>query len=199
MRRFSALVALACVVAAVPAGAQEERAALAGKIDTAVAQATSYRVRVTSAAGRGSIWTMVRAQKRTKVVDTDPVWGVVTEMIFADGRGYTRTGGEWRVLQPRNRPAGEPSPAQTFLNMVKITPLPDRVENGVTVGAYQMDMHPPTVTPSMEMPVTFTCTYDKATYLPRSCRNDVVTETFEGWNDPANVVDVPVVAAPISR
>src|ERR1700680_582141 len=143
MHRFSAFVALACVVAAVPAGAQEDRGALAGRIEAAMAQATSYRVRVTPAAGTGSIWTMVRAQKRTHVVDTDPVGGVVTEMVFADGRGYERTGGEWRVLPHRNQTAGEPSPAKKFLDMTKITPLPDRVENGVTVGAYEMDIRLP--------------------------------------------------------
>jgi hypothetical protein len=207
MRRFSALVVLACVVAAVPAGAQEERAsllagaglpaALAAKIGAAMAQATSFRVRST-AGGAGRILTMVRAQKRTKVVDTDPVTGVVTETVFADGRAYTRTsGGDWRLVD-RPRPAtDDPSPAKKFWDMTKITPLPDRVENGVTVGAYQMDMHLPVTTQSTET-LTFTCTYDKSTYLPRTCGNDVVTETFEGWNDPANVIDVPVVAAPNS-
>jgi hypothetical protein len=207
MRRFSALVVLACVVAAVPAGAQEERAsllsaaglpaALAAKIGAAMAQATSFRVRLTGG-GTGRISTMVRAQKRTKVVDTDPITGVVSETVFADGRAYTRSnGGDWRLVDRPHRATDDPSPAKKFLDMTKITPLPDRVENGVTVGAYQMDLRLPVATQSAET-LTFTCTYDKTTYLPRSCGNDVVTETFEGWNDPANVVDVPVVAAPNS-
>lgn len=207
MRSAAALIVLACALGAVPAAAQHDRASLltaaglpapvAEKIGAAMAKVTSYRVRVnvTGSSGMGNTMTVVPAQKRSKVVESS--WGIVTETIFADGRGYRRVNaGDWQVLDPPHRAPGAPSAAQAFLDMTKITPLPDRVENGAAVGAYQMALHHPAVTPSMEMPVTFTCTYDKTTYLPLACANDTVTETYEGWNDPANVIDVPLVAAP---
>ncbi len=209
MRRFSAMIALAGVLAAAPAAAQEDRASLltaaglpapvAEKIGAAMANVTSYRVRVTltGSSGMDNTLTVRPAQKRSKVVESS--WGIVTEMIFADGRGYRRVNdGDWHVLDLPPRAPGAPSPAKAFLDMTKITPLPDRVENGVTVGAYQMEMRFPAITPTES--VAFTCTYDKTTYLPRACANNTSTQTFEGWNDPANIIDIPVVAAaPISH
>jgi hypothetical protein len=38
-----------------------------------------------------------------------------------------------------------------------------------------------------------TCTYDKGTYLPRTCANGFVSDAFTNWNDPANAIVVPQV------
>ena len=80
-----------------------------------------------------------------------------------------------------------------------MTALPDREEDGLTVGAFSWS--PPPM-PVEAMNETMTCSYDKATFLPRKCttvtgdRRARSVTTFSRWNDPANVVAVPPRVTP---
>ncbi|HWT05438.1 MAG TPA: hypothetical protein VN224_06755 [Xanthomonadales bacterium] len=154
----------------------------------------SFRLQLSSTSGMGGTITVVVPSKRTKAVIA--MGPMITEMVSADGHTYARTNGaDWRVTD---------SPGGSFADVAlksladpsKFRLLPDRVENGTTVGAYEMTPNPlPGASAGTQLPPV-TCTYDKTTYLPRTCTVQTMTQTFEGWNDPANVVDVPVVASP---
>jgi hypothetical protein len=74
--------------------------------------------------------------------------------------------------------------------------LPDRVEDGVTVGVYQSTGQIP-ATPMMAQSApketTVTCSYDKQTYLTKKCSDSAgqYLLTFSHYNDPANVIVLP--------
>ncbi len=164
------------------------------KIVAAMAKMSSFRVQLTSTSGMAGTITVVVPSKRTKaVVAMGPM---MTEMVSADGHTYARmNGAEWRVL---DMPGGSFADVgiKSLADPTKFHILPDRVENGTTVGVYELTPAlPPGAPASTPMP-PLTCTYDKTTYLPRACTFQTMTQTFEGWNDPANVVEVPVVPSP---
>jgi hypothetical protein len=164
------------------------------KIVAAMAKMNSFRVQLSSTNGMGGTITVVVPTKRTKaVVAMGPM---MTEMVSADGQMYARmNGADWRVV---NSPGGSFADValKSLADPSRFRILPDRVENGTTVGAYELiPALPPGASANMQLPPV-TCTYDKTTYLPRTCTAQSMTQTFEGWNDPANVVDVPVVASP---
>jgi hypothetical protein len=164
------------------------------KIVAAIAKMNSFRVQISSTNGMGGTITVVVPAKRTKaVVAMGPM---MTEMVSADGHMYARmNGAEWRVV---DSPGGSFADValKSLADPARFRILPDRVESGTTVGAYELiPALPPGVPASAQMPPV-TCTYDKTTYLPRTCTIQTMTQTFEGWNDPANVVDVPVIASP---
>jgi hypothetical protein len=78
-----------------------------------------------------------------------------------------------------------------------MTALPNRDEDGLTVGAFSWS--PPS------MPVgamTMVCSYDKTTFLLKKCttvsgdRRMRSVTTYQRWNDPANVVLVPPRVTP---
>jgi hypothetical protein len=139
-----------------------------------------------------------REQRMRTVMAIGPF---VTETIVAGGRGYARTnGGPWRLQDSTTsttsvRRAGAGLMAQVMSGM-HLHLLPDRRENGRLIGVYEVVTVPPPGAPASAHALTMTCTYDKATSLPLTCANAFVTETFGGWNDPHNRIDVPIVTAP---
>ena len=91
----------------------------------------------------------------------------------------------------------EVRPPPPIPTMLRLEPLPDRAENGVTYGAFG----------SLAMgnggvPGTMECTYDKATYLPHACTVLLQTlpvplhVTYDKWNDPSNTIEPPPGIAP---
>ena len=165
------------------------------KIAAAMNKVTSFRMRLSSTAGMGGTVVVLIPQKRSKA--TIAMGPMVNDVVMADGRMYARlNGGDWHVSDP---PAGGGLAEASLKKMVdpaNIRILPDRVENGTTVGVYEMTPSLPPGAPASMATTPMTCTYDKTTYLPRTCTFQTMTQTFEGWNDPANTIDVPVVASP---
>jgi hypothetical protein len=164
------------------------------KIVAAIAKMNSFRVQLSAPNGMGGTITVVVPAKRTKaVVAMGPM---MTEMVSADGHMYARmNGADWRVVDSTGSSFADVA-LKSLVDPSRFRILPDRVENGTTVGAYELiPALPPGAPASTQLPPA-TCTYDKTTYLPRTCTIQTMTQTFEGWNDPANVVDVPVVASP---
>lgn len=205
MSRFALACLCAFAFGLAPAGAQTTPSATptppaslppspeAAKIVAAIAKTTSYRIQLSSTTGMAGTITVVTPTKRTKAMMA--MGPMMTEMVSADGRMYMRlNGADWRTV---DAPGGSFSDAalKSLADPSKYRILPDRVENGTTVGVYEMmPTLPPGAPAGAQTPLT--CTYDKTTYLPRNCTYQNLTQTFEGWNDPANVVDVPVVASP---
>ncbi|MDQ6944279.1 MAG: hypothetical protein M3169_17415 [Candidatus Eremiobacteraeota bacterium] len=165
------------------------------KIAAAMAKVTSFRIQLSSTNGMGGTITVLVPAKRTKaVVAMGPM---MSETVSADGKMYARmNGADWRIMDVP--PGGDFTAAalKSLNDPSKFRILPDRVENGRTLGVYEMTPPPPPGASATTQMPSLTCTYDKTTYLPRTCSFQTMTQTFEGWNDPANVVDVPVVASP---
>ncbi|GEM_PF-1081774 len=180
-----------------PAAAATAPSPEALKLVSAMSKVQSFRVQISSPNGMaGTITLVMLPARRTKAVVA--IGSMMNEMVAADGRMYTRmNGGDWNVA---DLPAGGGLMGDAALKAAsdptKLHLLPDRVENGTTVGAYDVVMPLPPGAPAGMVLPPLSCTYDKTTYLPRTCTFQTMTQTFEGWNDPANVVDAPVIASP---
>jgi len=181
-----------------PAAAATAPSPEAVKIAAAMSKINSFRIQLSSTQGMGGTIVVLIPQKRTKA--TIAMGPMMNEVVMADGRMYGRmNGGDWHVSDV---PAGggnfSDAALKKMVDPASIRILPDRVENGTTVGVYEMTPPVPpgaNATAAASMP-PMTCTYDKTTYLPRTCTFQTMTQAFEGWNDPANTIDVPVVASP---
>jgi hypothetical protein len=207
MSRFALVCLCAFAFGLAPAGAQTTPSSSpvpaasvapspeAMKIVAAMAKMNSYRMQLSSSNGMAGTITVVVPTKRTKaMVAMGPM---MTEMVSADGKMYVRlNGAEWRTVDAPGGGTFSDMALKTMADPSKLRILPDRVENGTTVGVYEMTPVLPPGAPASTQMSPLTCTYDKTTYLPRSCTFQTMTQTFEGWNDPANTVDVPVIASP---
>ena len=204
MSRFVLACLCAFAFGLAPAGAQTSPAPPpavapspeAVKLAAAMSKVTSFRVQLSSAAGVAGTFTFVfLPQKRTKAVIA--MGSNLNEMVSADGRTYVRmNGGDWQLIATPPGGGFAELALKSVGDPTKIQVLPDRVENGTTVGAFDATVPAPPGAPAGIVLPPLSCTYDKTTYLPRSCTFQTTTQTFEGWNDPANVVDVPVIASP---
>ena len=165
------------------------------KIAAAMSKVNSFRMQISSATGMAGTIVVSIPQKRSKA--TIAMGPMISDVVMADGRMYGRiNGADWHVSDvPQGAGFGDTA-LKEMVDPASIRVLPDRVENGTTVGVYEMTPTLPPGAPPSAGTGPVTCTYDKTTYLPRTCRFQTMTQTFEGWNDPANVIDVPVVASP---
>ena len=107
-------------------------------------------------------------------------------------------GGAWTkfVIDP----AAAAAFAKSFTRHRSIELLPDRQEDGVTVGAIKVDA---TVTvpgsyPESSPPITVSrlavCTYDKVTFLFRACKTNTSTRQYSRYDDPSLTIEVPAEA-----
>jgi hypothetical protein len=167
----------------------------AAKLAAAFSKVTSFRMQLSTTSGMGGTITVIVPTNRTKAVIA--MGSMMNEMVMADGRTYMRSnGGDWRATDSMPGAAMAQSALKTMSDPSKFHVLPDRVENGTTVGVYEVTPPAPPGAPAGFVVPALSCTYDKSTYLPRTCTYQSLTQTFEGFNDPANVVDVPVVGSP---
>jgi hypothetical protein len=83
---------------------------------------------------------------------------------------------------------------ETFAKQIftsrQLKPLPDAVEDGVTVGMFEVTA---TFAPGMGTgrTETVTCSYDKQTYLNKRCASATLVRTYSHYNDPSLVVELP--------
>jgi hypothetical protein len=102
-------------------------------------------------------------------------------------------GGVWR---PHTfNAAGSKNALDSFLYYAQqVTALPDRREGRSQVGAFSYVSAPPNafIPPNAQIAI---CTYDKKTYLLRTCRwtnaRGYLITTYGRWNDPRNTVVIP--------
>jgi hypothetical protein len=176
-----------------PAASATAASPEAAKLIAAMSKVTSFRMQLSTTTGMGGTVTIIVPTKRTKAAFA--MGPMMSEVVMADGRMYTRTnGGDWRVTDAPATFGMADGAVKAMTDASRIHVLPDRVENGTTVGVYEVTPPAPPNAPAGYVPTALSCTYDKTTYLPRTCTYQNLTQTFEGFNDPANVVDVPVVA-----
>ncbi len=192
--RFVAVIATA-VSAAVPAGAADDLGAVTASVASAAEAVQSFVVKtevVGTTGVRGTI-TFVRP-KRMKFaysigqmsIETYLVDGVV--YIHAPQAGWRKMTLDSLQEQQQSVNIGD------TIKSAKVTLLPDRQENGATMGAMQVETTLPTAAGPIAQSAgaqPLVCTYDKATYRISVCANNVVTMTYSNYNDPANIVVLP--------
>lgn len=196
------LAAAVLFLAAVPARA-DDATAVRDRVVTALKGVQSYQMAIAGPAGMAGTTTFVKPMRSHTLMTVGPM---TMESIFVDRTIYMRmNGGAW---QTRTVPDAQQAQLKTQIEGMAadavVTPLPDRNENGTTVGAYQYTMPLPLPTSETSVkpgpPSTLICTYDKTTNLPRTCSMTMpqtamtMTMTYSHWNDPANAVDVPADA-----
>ena len=200
MRALRALGALpvACVLASgVPALAADDAAAsaaaalLTAKIDSAIANATSYRIAV---AGPSGLSLDIRSFGPDRVRIASTAGGSPSESIVVGSAMYYRSAGApWKAYPVP--PVAHMRKNRLYMGApdTLLTPLPDRTDpSGAPVGAFRS-----AAVANSQIPGTMECTYDKVTYRPRACSVVVaglassLTVTYAGWDDPANAVEPP--------
>jgi hypothetical protein len=206
-RRSAPLVFVAfCLAVSASACAGDGGAALA-RVRSALASATSVSMQST-ATTYSDIGTFVSENKSTTVVVFPNLLHTV-EAVGREGR-YERItdatttyesfdGSAWRA-QPAEKRLYETPMGKGWRGLKRgMTELPDRDEDGSTVGAFSWS--PPSM-PFGAMHQTMVCSYDKMTFLLKKCTNETGDRRFRsvtkysGWNDPANVVVVPPRVTP---
>jgi hypothetical protein len=157
------------------------------------ASVTSMRIVTSSPLGFSNTMTIVTHPRRAHMVMT--VGPITIEIYLVDNIIYQRLGsGDW---QKRTLPADAAllDLMKTFVDLSQMTVGPDETDGGTVYGTLQLDVNPaqlPGMLQTMATPnIKLVCTYDKSTYRMHQCKNDLATETFEGYNDPENVIVLP--------
>jgi hypothetical protein len=194
--RGYAAVAVACLaVAAVPAAAADDAAALSAKVDQAISAASSYRVTV---AGPNGLALDILTVGHDRVRVQSNAGGTASERVVVGTAMYFHEAGSpWTAVEISAIKRARKNLLYMGAPDTKLEPLPDRNDAGVAYGAFGSF-----AVGNGGVPATMECTYDKATYRPRACT--VVLQmlpaplrvTYDKWNDPANVVEPPPGVAP---
>ena len=179
-----------------PAGATGNAAAaeLTSRVDAAIANATSYHVTV-----RGpnlSVDIHEFGPDRVRIATTNS--GKSFESIVVGTAMYYRApGADWKAYPVP--PVARVRRNRLYMGApdTLLEPLADRTADGETLGAFRSQ-----AVANNQLPGTMECTYDKATYRPRTCTVTVqnlaapIQVAYAGWDDPANVVEPPPGVAP---
>jgi|GEM_PF-2558659 len=206
LHAFGALAVSLAVASGVPAraadsdpaavAAQAAAALLTAKVDSAIANASSYRVAV---AGPGGLSLDIRSSGTDRVKIASNAGGKASESVVIGTALYYHAAGEpWKAY---------PVPPVTHLRKNRLymgapdtllEPLADRTDAaGTTVGAFRS-----AAVANSQIPGSMECTYDKVTFRPRACSISVqglpaaIQVTYEDWNDRANAVEAPPGVAP---
>jgi hypothetical protein len=185
-----------CAAPAAAATAPIDGNALGAKIVGAMSKVQSFRLEMSGPTGSGVAGTMtveITPARRLRLVMAGNQ--SVSESISADGKLYSRlNGGGWTVQDISPTVSSDPGLVQSMMDATRIRALADRSEDGLTLGVFAITLAPPVGAAPQAMQETMTCTYDKTTFLPRTCANGYISEAFVGWNDAANAIVIPAVA-----
>lgn len=177
--RRAALAVILVSAASAPAVA-DGSADLQMKVDGALKSAKSFVVTTRYPAQNYSATLVYVAPDRSRA--TVAVNANTTDVVTVGQTIYSSKNGA--PFEKSALPA-ETGPRPPGPGSVKVTAVhADITSAGTTYGAFV------TVVPLGTL-VSLTCTYQKKTYRLVRCANEDVSQTYEGYNDPANVVDVP--------
>jgi len=191
MTSLRSFIAGALLAVLVPVAAwADDAAALRQKLVAGLSGVSSMRIVMTLA---GSTATMVvrptGTDHRTFAVHMQMHGPTLAmEMFIVDGFMYQSINGSRWERRPLPDPRSAVHLGPAFGDPGTVTPLPDRVEDGVTYGAFTES--PPASVPSGLM--TFTCTYEKSSGRLHSCESPLGTMTYGGYNDPGNLPAIPL-------
>jgi hypothetical protein len=145
---------------------------------------------------KGSL-TFVRPMKIKSVLS---IGGQSIESYLIDGVAYVRGGTGWQKtkIDPGQSPQLSVNLADS-LKPANVTLMPDRQENGMSVGVFAVDTPQPAAggptTPAPAAPMHTVCTYDKGSYRLKTCTNSYMKMTYTRYDDPENIVSLPPEAA----
>ncbi len=169
--------------------AADDPAAIQAKMKAAQGAVHSFRMQI-SGPGMTGVATIFNSPKRMHMqMASGPL---TIEMYVSDGYAYQNIGKSgWKKQQ---LPAGSAlvDIQRAFDGSTVFAVAPDVTDGGVTYGAISMQLSAVSVpgAPSTP-PLTITCSYDKQSYLMHACTSPYATETFSGYDDPANAVSIP--------
>jgi hypothetical protein len=171
----------------------DDPASLGDKIGAALSAVHSYQVDITWPVYDRSGSLVVVHGVGSRYHETTHL-GDTTDFIMLGATLYQRTRTGWHkfILNPNDFATLSKPPALRR----NAEPLPDRLEDGVTVGAMQTAAT--VVLPDLD-PVSNTrgpgvCTYDKGTFLLRACTFDEATLHYSHYDDPSLTIEVPAKA-----
>ncbi|MBD5654740.1 MAG: hypothetical protein IAI50_06115 [Candidatus Eremiobacteraeota bacterium] len=202
---------LAITIGSAAAACADDLPDVTAKICSAAATVSSFVIRMSIAGTTGvdSQMTFVRPQRIKSVV----TFGTIsTETYIVDGTAYVHSPllGWKKMSLDRVKTSAQAMDIASALKSTKVDYLPDRQENGTTVGVFEVASPlagmtaaaPSTPAASTSATATtaasdvqpMTCMFDKSTYRVQGCANNMLTLTYTNYNDPANVVDLPADA-----
>jgi hypothetical protein len=174
-----AAVAIALPLA--PVHAAPSAAALRGKVFSAYAAVTSYRVTVLGSVRSLGVWVSPNKYQMTTEFD-----GKTVKTLIIGHDYWTLSDGKWEKSGTasnnldvdiagliRNAKA---NPGTAFV------PMPDQTQDGKRVGTFGY---------AFKNGTEEVCNYDPATYLATRCKADELTLLYSGYNDRANAVAKP--------
>ena len=188
--RFAWVWLIVFLMAMSPLGAQQPDD-LHEKIRAATLKVKSFRMQMWSSAGMTSVSTVITHPLQMHMqMASGPV---TMEMYIVDGYLYQRiANGGWKK---QKLPAMHSSPvdalgaASQAANLVR---GPDVQEGDKDYGSYRIEVTTAVIPGAPAAPpLALTCTYDKVTYLLHECKNPLITETFQAYNDPGNTIVIP--------
>jgi hypothetical protein len=194
MKRILRLVVTSTVIAAWAAPARaDDVATVCRKLQAAAAGVTSFVVQIQAAgtAGVSGNLTFVRPMRMKSELG---IGLLSVESYLIDGTAYVHDANGWQKTKIDARQA--PQQSANIADSMKpadVTLLPDRQEGGSDAGVFALETTAPAAAgPASERaPVRTVCSYDKSTYLLKSCANGVITMTYTRYNDAANSVVLP--------
>jgi hypothetical protein len=162
---------------------------LSAKVDAAIANATSYRIAVRAP----SVVLTIRSFGPDRIqVDSDAGSTKSESVVVGNAMYYRPENGKWQTFPVPSIRRVRHNRLYMGLPDALLQPLPDRVEDGVAVGAFRS-----LATGNGALPGVMDCTYERVTYRPRACTVSLqgltapIQVTYAGWDDPANVIEPP--------
>jgi hypothetical protein len=187
--RFVIAVVVVGLTMAGRLSAADDPAAIQAKMKAAQAAVQSFRMQI-SAPGTAGVATVFNNPKRMHMqLSSGPL---TIEMYIADGYAYQNIGNTGWKKQLLPAGAALVDIQRAFDGKTVFAVAPDVTDGGVTYGAITMQLAAaPVPGAPAAPPLTITCSYDKQSYLMHACGSTYATETFSGYDDPANVVTLP--------
>jgi hypothetical protein len=176
LHRFS-LIAAACAICCVPAGAAGD-AGVRAKVIGAFAKVSSYKLIVLGSVRSTGVWVAPDRYHMTTEIEGKPLETVIVGKAY-----WTRADGKWQRsgttstnldvdLAGLMHAAKAASPSA-------FTSMAPQTQDGKKVGTFAFSFADGT---------DETCNYDERTYRVTRCKADEVTLLYSDYNDPKNTV-----------
>ena len=167
---------------------------LTAKIDAAIANATSYRIAVRAP----NVSLTIRSFGPDRIQIDSTTGSAEAESIVVGGAMYYRpANGAWQTFAVPPVRRVRNNRLYMALPDALLQPLPDRIQDGVALGAFRS-----LASGNGSVPGIMDCTYQRGTYRPLACSVTLVGSpspievTYGGWDDPANAIEPPAGVAP---
>jgi hypothetical protein len=189
MRTIAFATILCGLVTTGPLAAEGDLSVVHGQMRSAMAAVQSFRMQITAPGATGVATVMTKPMRLHMQMASGPL---TIEMYSADGYLYQNIAKSGWKKQRLPDGAAVIDVQRALDGSTTFAPAADVVDGGVSYGALAMTIPVATIPGAPAgAPITLTCSYDKKTLLMHACSTPLATETFSGYNDPANDVTLP--------